>query len=214
MTATGTQRTCRRAVLTAASDPKPTFGSPELDIAHPWLRGANDSSDGLTLSQSCNNLCYMKRDSRLSDVLHVLLHMARQEGPVTSEVLAKAMRTNPVVLRRTMAGLRNQGLVRSEKGHGGGWTIACDLSAVTMLDIYLALGKPPLFALGNRSDAPDCLVEKAVNANLNQALLDAEQSLMARFGEVALSKLSADLQIRVKQRRDALDVEKVHGGSA
>lgn len=156
----------------------------------------------------------MKRDSRLSDVLHVLLHMARQEGPVTSEVLAKAMRTNPVVLRRTMAGLRNQGLVRSEKGHGGGWMIACDLSAVTMLDIYLALGKPPLFALGNRSDAPDCLVEKAVNANLNQALLDAEQSLMARFGEVALSKLSADLQIRVKQRRDALDVEKVHGGSA
>ena len=32
----------------------------------------------------------MKRDSRLSGVLHVLLHMAEHEGPATSEVLAKA----------------------------------------------------------------------------------------------------------------------------
>lgn len=171
-------------------------------------------SDSLTLNPSCNNICYMRRDSRLSDVLHVLLHMARQDRPATSEVLAKAMRTNPVVLRRTMAGLRDRGFVQSEKGHGGGWTLACNLSKVTMLDIYLALGKPALFAFGNRSDAPDCLVEKAVNANLNQAFLEAEQRLMTRFGEITLSKLNADLQLRVKQRRDALDVEKIHGGSA
>ena len=42
----------------------------------------------------------MRRDSRLSGVLHVLLHMAEQNGPVTSEVLARAMDTNPVVIRR------------------------------------------------------------------------------------------------------------------
>ena len=155
----------------------------------------------------------MNRDGRLSNVLHVLLHMAHQEGPATSEVLAKAMRTNPVVLRRTMAGLRDQGYVRSEKGHGGGWTLACDLSKVTMRDIYLALGVPALFATGNRSDAPDCLVEKAVNANLTQAFLEAEQMLMTRFGEVTLSMLSADSQSRSKQRRDALDVENIHGGA-
>jgi DNA-binding IscR family transcriptional regulator len=156
----------------------------------------------------------MRRDNRLSDVLHILLHMAQQERPATSEVLAKAMRTNPVVVRRTMAGLRDQGFVRSEKGHGGGWTLACDLSKVTMHDIYLALGKPALFAFGNRSDAPNCLVEKAVNASLNQAFLEAEQMLMTRFREITLSKLSADLKLRIKQRRDALDVEKIHGGAA
>ena len=83
-----------------------------------------------------------------------------------------------------------------------------------MRDIYLALGKPALFAFGNRSDAPDCLVEKAVNANLNQAFLEAERRLMTRFGEITLSQLSADVQSRAKQRRDALDVEKIHGASA
>ena len=59
-----------------------------------------------------------------------------------------------------------------------------------------------------------CSVEKAVNANLNQAFLEAEQRLMTRFGEITLSQLSADVQSLAKQRRDALDVEKIHGGSA
>ena len=84
----------------------------------------------------------MKRDSRLSGVLHVLLHMAEMNGPVTSETMARAMQTNPVVIRRIMAGLREAGLVRSEKGHGGGWTIGRPLSEITLRDIYDALGRP------------------------------------------------------------------------
>lgn len=138
----------------------------------------------------------MRRDSRLSGVLHVLLHLADHRGPVTSEVLAQAMHTNPVVLRRVMAGLRDQGFVRSEKGHGGGWTLARDLSQITLRDIYSALGSPLLFAIENRTEAPDCLVEQAVNAALNSALHDAETLLLARLGDVTLAMLNADVRHR------------------
>lgn len=62
----------------------------------------------------------MNKDTSLSDVLHVLLHMAQVEEPLTSEILAKSMGTNPAVFRRTMAGLRRAGHVKSGKGHGGG----------------------------------------------------------------------------------------------
>jgi DNA-binding IscR family transcriptional regulator len=142
----------------------------------------------------------MKRDSRLSGVLHVLLHMAEAKGPLTSELLAKAMQTNPVVIRRIMAGLRDEGLVRSEKGHGGGWTIARDLSTVTLHDIYSALGEPAVFAMGNRTEAPGCLVEEAVNAAMNDALAAAEVLLLQRLGSVTLAALSADVQARSAQR--------------
>ena len=138
----------------------------------------------------------MRRDSRLSGVLHVLLHMAGQPGPVTSEVLAKAMHTNPVVIRRIMAGLRDHDYVRSEKGHGGGWTLACDLSEITLRDVYNALGSPSLFAIGNRTEAPVCLVEQAVNAALNSTFHDAESLLLACLGKVTLGKLSADVHDR------------------
>ncbi|MBN9437829.1 Rrf2 family transcriptional regulator [Bosea sp. (in: a-proteobacteria)] len=153
----------------------------------------------------------MKRDSRLSGVLHVLLHMAEQDGPVTSEVLARAMATNPVVIRRVMAGLRDQGYVRSEKGHGGGWTIACDLSKVTLRDIYDALGSPSLLAIGNRTEAPGCLVEQVVNAALDQAFADAEALLLARLGEVTLAGLSAGFHARLVARGGRQDLEASHG---
>lgn len=147
----------------------------------------------------------MRRDSRLSGVLHVLLHMAEADSRVTSENLAKAMQTNPVVIRRIMAGLRDQGLVRSEKGHGGGWTIARDLSTVTLRDIYEALGSPDIFAMGNRTDAPGCLVEEAVNAAMNDTFARAESLLLERFGEVTLAALRADFHARLTKQASQCD---------
>jgi DNA-binding IscR family transcriptional regulator len=152
----------------------------------------------------------MRRDSRLSGVLHVLLHMAEDDTPKTSETLARAMSTNPVVVRRIMAGLREQGLVSSEKGHGGGWRIACDLTKVTLRDIYEALGEPDILAMGNRADRPGCLVEQAVNAALGKAFDEAEALLLHRFGEVTLAMLSADFNARFKGQRDKFKLENAH----
>lgn len=154
----------------------------------------------MTQAISRNIQSYMKRGSQLSAVLHVLLHMADQKAPVTSETLAKAIHTNPVVIRRTMAGLRDKGYVKSEKGHGGGWTLACDLSEVTLLDIYTALGSPSLLAVGNLTEAPGCLVEQSVNGVLHKAVQDAEELLLSRLGEVTLAALSVDLQHRIAAR--------------
>jgi Rrf2 family protein len=152
----------------------------------------------------------MRSDSRLSGVLHVLLHMAEHRGPVTSEVLAKAMKTNPVVIRRIMAGLRDKGYIRSEKGHGGGWTLACDLSKVALLDIYAALGSPSVLAISNRTETPGCLIEQAVNAALDQAFQDAETLLLSRLGQVTLAKLSADFHLRLVKHRGPQDLETIH----
>jgi len=152
----------------------------------------------------------MRRDSRLSGVLHVLLHMAEHPGPCTSDVLARAMDTNPVVIRRLMSGLRDRGYVQSEKGHGGGWTIACDLNKVTLQDIYEALGKPELLAIGNRTEEPGCLVEQAVNAALGKTFDEAETLLLRRFGEISLATLSADFHSRLAERGGSIALETSH----
>ncbi len=152
----------------------------------------------------------MKRDGKLSGVLHVLLHMAEQAGPVTSEVLARAMHTNPVVIRRTLAGLRAVGYVRSEKGHGGGWVLACDLSTVSLRNIYAALGCPSLIAIGNRTESPGCLVEQAVNAALDRAVHEAETLLLSRLGTVTLAALSADFHARLSARGGPHHLETAH----
>ena len=142
----------------------------------------------------------MRNDSRLSRMLHVLLHMARHDGPLTSDAIAKMLGTNPVVVRRTMAGLRDAGYVRSEKGHGGGWAIAADLDKVSLLDVHRAVGGPRLFAIGNEHPNPQCAVEKVVNAAVEDALREAEALLVARLGAVSLGQLARDFDARCASR--------------
>lgn len=145
----------------------------------------------------------MKQNSQLSDVLHVLLHMAEGEGPATSESLAAAMQTNPVVLRRLMSGLREAGFVASAKGHGGGWVISCPLDRITLRDVHEALGAPSLVSLGFREDRPQCLVAQAVNESLGSAVQEAEAALLKRLGAVTLAALSRDFHRRLAAHREA-----------
>jgi Rrf2 family protein len=152
----------------------------------------------------------MKRDSRLSGVLHVILHMAEVGEPMTSDELARVMLTHPVVVRRVMAGLRDSGLVRSEKGHGGGWVLSCNLEDITLGDIYNALDAPELFAIGNRTEAPGCLVEQAVNAALDSAFAEARQVLLDRLAGVTLASLSKDFRARLQARGNTAAAATAH----
>lgn len=142
----------------------------------------------------------MKQSSQLSDVLHVLLHMAESETPLTSETLALAMQTHPVVLRRLMGGLREAGFVGSARGHGGGWVLTCSLDQVTLRDVHEALGAPALVSLGFREDRPECLVAQAVNDALSGAVQAAEAALLQRLDGVTLATLSRDFHQRLLAR--------------
>jgi DNA-binding IscR family transcriptional regulator len=145
----------------------------------------------------------MRRDSKLSSILHLLMHMAHSGAPLTSEQLAGFLHTNPVLVRRTLAGLRERGYVASGKGHGGGWVLSADLREITLRDIYEAVGSPAVFAMGNRIDDPTCLVERAVNDSLADAFADAEALLIARLTDVTLAELSERFNQQYAQYKGA-----------
>ncbi|RFP79365.1 Rrf2 family transcriptional regulator [Hydrogenophaga borbori] len=138
------------------------------------------------------------KDSKLSSVLHVLLHMAQAGAPMTSEQLARMLGTNPVVVRKILAGLRDAGFVVAGKGHGGGWTIGVDLRRVTLRDVYEAVGAPTVFAMGHRNEQPACLVEQAVNAALDDTLAAARALIDQRLAAITLADLSADFDRRLR----------------
>lgn len=140
----------------------------------------------------------MKSGTQLSDALHVLLHLAQTEAPLTSEALASALSTHAVVLRRLMGGLRERGLVVSEKGHGGGWSLSAPLDRVTLRDVHRALGSPALVSLGFREDHPQCLVAQVVNASLRAAVEQAESALLDRLGDITLAALANEFGHRLE----------------
>lgn len=142
----------------------------------------------------------MRNDTRLSRMLHILIHMSRHDRPATSDTIAEILNTNPVVVRRTMALLKEKGYVHSEKGHRGGWTLAKPLADITLLDIHKALGSSSLFAIGLSTNHPECLVEQTVNAALTEAFDAAQTLLLQRLESVTLAELANDFERRYLTR--------------
>jgi Rrf2 family protein len=136
----------------------------------------------------------MPASTRFSVALHVLAHLAEAPEPQTSEQLAGCVNTNPVVVRRTLAGLREAGLVTSARGTGGGWALARDPAGITLRDVYAALGERLLRGIdvaGPRPPRGGCRIQRAVGGALDEFLADAEALLAERLGQITLADLAA-----------------------
>jgi DNA-binding IscR family transcriptional regulator len=127
--------------------------------------------------------------------------MKHAGGPLTSEALGEMLCTNAVVVRRLFGGLRDMGYVASEKGHGGGWVLTKPLEAITLLDVYRAVGEPSLFSDLVSHDHPECLVEQAVNAHLSAAVAEAEAVLLEKFRKVTLAMLASEFETPASRTR-------------
>ena len=135
----------------------------------------------------------MKRDGKLHITLHLLAHLAEAGArPTTSEELAGHFRTNPVVIRRTLAGLREAGIVASAKGHGGGWTVARPPAAISLGEIYAALGERGDFLPERERDEHGCLIAAAIDRALEGFYAEAEALLLCRLDAITLADLAAD----------------------
>lgn len=132
----------------------------------------------------------MRQDTRLSRMLHMLIHIALHDGAATSQTISQLLGTNAVVVRRMMTGLRERGYVSATKGPGGGWKIERPLDSLTVLDVYNALGSPSLVAVGDTADHPSCPVEQTVIASLGRIGSDAERMMLERFAKTTLADLA------------------------
>lgn len=116
----------------------------------------------------------------------------RPDEPATSERLAAWADTNPVVIRRSFAGLREAGIVSSTKGHGGGWRLGRPAAEISLGQIQTALDER-LLGHALIEDTPGCLVERAVNAALDDAMREAERLLHEKLSRLSLADLAKDV---------------------
>lgn len=129
----------------------------------------------------------MKRNSRLSLALHTLGHMAGDPSQTrTSANIAEHAGTNPVVVRRVLGKLREAGLLVSEKGHSGGWTLAKPPESITLADVYLALEERLVSGNDGESKPSQCDVETDLQDRISEVLEDVEQSLVQRLRETSI----------------------------
>ena len=137
----------------------------------------------------------MRRDSRLSVALHVLVHLREANRSLTSEELAAALDMNAVVLRRLLSALRSARIVTGEKGHGGGWSVAANLDELSLADVFAAVD-PSLFAIGPRDDRTRCPIEQTVDGAIADVLDAAERLVRERLAKISVASVLATARRR------------------
>jgi DNA-binding IscR family transcriptional regulator len=115
-------------------------------------------------------------------------------------VLATHCHTHPVVVRRSLAGLREAGIVASVKGHGGGWTMARPPATISLREVYAVLGERGDLVPSPQPSPHGCLIEAAVGDALDGVYAEAEALLLRRLDEITIADLAGDLHHRLAAR--------------
>jgi Rrf2 family protein len=136
----------------------------------------------------------MKTSGRFAVAVHLLTLVAlacdEDEGEcLASERMAESVGTNPVVVRRILGFLREAGLVESHSGPGGGWRLARPPEAMTLLDVYRALGEEPVLATRQAPPHPCCPVGPRMRGVLAPIFRKAEAALERELAEVTVGEV-------------------------
>jgi Rrf2 family protein len=96
----------------------------------------------------------MAANSLLAGAVQMLCVIAWRGGKgANSELLAKSLNTNPVVVRRILKTLENHGLVKVRPGRHGGVELLRSPADITLEDVYKAVEPDgALFALRERGN--------------------------------------------------------------
>lgn len=142
----------------------------------------------------------MAANTRFAVAIHAMGMLAfGDQLNVTSDDIARSIRTNPVVVRRLLAQLTRRGLVMVKLGAGGGARLTRPPEQITLSDIYLALGEGPIFQVPLLDETHDCAVGRNVGPVLTGLLLRAEKGLLAELRTVTLAEVIGKVMRRVKR---------------
>jgi Rrf2 family protein len=138
----------------------------------------------------------MSANSRMTVGVHILSYLVfasrRRTDPITSEQIAKSVRTNPVVIRRLLGLLREGGLVHSQRGANAGWTLARSPRDITLLDIYSAVHDEPIFGLHASPPNPHCPIGRGLPPTLRKVYGTLEEELRRQLGHTSVEDVLAE----------------------
>lgn len=132
-------------------------------------------------------------NQRFAVSIHILTILAASpDVAVTSDAIAVSVGTNPVVIRRTMAALRQFGLVDSRPGTSGGWKLAKPAHAITLCQVLNASSADVIFAMHEHPD-DDCLIGGNIQVALSRVFGKAQGALEAALSQFTIADVLQDV---------------------
>lgn len=141
----------------------------------------------------------MNNDTRLSVAIHILtvLSFAGTETR-SSELLARSVNTNPVVVRRLLSLLKKAGLIEVQRGSGGS-TLSGKPENITLLDVYRAVVPHPKatpFYL-HQDPCCDCYIGKNIHDALNAPYAKVNKAMQDSLASTTIAEIASFIKQRL-----------------
>lgn len=143
----------------------------------------------------------MNNDTRLAVAIHILsvLSFAGKE-PRTSDLLARSVNTNAVVVRRLLGQLKKAGLTEVRRGAGGS-TLNRHPEDITLLDVYKAVVPNPKakpFYL-HQNPCCDCFIGRNIHDALEAPFARVNKAMRDSLAITTIAEVASFIKKRISK---------------
>ena len=141
----------------------------------------------------------MAANSKFAIAIHTLGVLAFVgDKPVSSEMIAKSVDTNPVVIRRIIRKFVKHGLVTVRMGTGGGSRLTRAPEDISLGSIYLAIEEESVFQVPVLGDDHPCPIGRFVRPVLEKVFGHAENQMRGQLEKITLRDVMDDVSARMQ----------------
>ncbi len=134
----------------------------------------------------------MQSSSKFTLAIHICLFLKfKDQDLVSSQQIADSVNTNPVVIRRLIGCLRENGIVGSVAGSKGGFFLIQPSEKITLWKIYNCVKDSDLF--NKPRPNPDCVVSSNLSQLVEEAYSSAENSMKPVLEKTTIDQLNHKL---------------------
>lgn len=142
----------------------------------------------------------MQASSKFTTAIHICIFLQHSgEDLVSSQRLAASVKTNPVVIRRLIADLKENNIIGSVNGARGGFYLNRPIDKISLWNIYQAVRDKDFFHKPKVN--PDCPVSSNLAFLVDEVYSAAELSMKSAMDNVTIGTLSEKLSQRLDQEK-------------
>jgi len=140
----------------------------------------------------CNHFNYSMIKSKFAISVHILSLLSLSETEwMSSDLIAGSLNTNPALVRKELAALKEAGLVEGKEGKNGGSRLTKSPDNIYLSDVFQIVKENHIFGFSPNLPNPECPVGRDINGALETLFDTIDQAVHEKLKHSTLAQFSA-----------------------
>ncbi|HJT75426.1 MAG TPA: Rrf2 family transcriptional regulator [Chitinophaga sp.] len=132
--------------------------------------------------------------SKFAISVHILSLLSLSDTEwLSSDMIAGSLNTNPALVRKELAALKEAGFVEGKEGKNGGSKLARPADSILLSDIFGLVKETHIFGFSPNLPNPNCTIGANINGALDHLFNEIDRSVYEQLKNITLAEFSARL---------------------